>query len=118
MLEGDDETGRLLREATALSKTDINQAIATLERARERMMKSPVSYPVDTWLRLPLYLQRAGRTSDALAEIDRLQRETSWRIEHWGGHAMPDIKQTLAEAELARIAIKRDLIVKRAKARA
>ena len=57
MFAQDHETDALLREATQWSDAkDWDRAIACLRQANARMKVSPVSYPVQTWLRLPLYL--------------------------------------------------------------
>ncbi|WP_322080250.1 hypothetical protein [Burkholderia cenocepacia] len=81
MFAKDIETSALLREATRLSDTgDLDKAIACLQETHRRMAISPVSYPVETWLRLPLYLQKAGRFAEAMDEFAKLVANTPTRI--------------------------------------
>ncbi len=83
----DPETDALLRDATRHADAkDLEQAIACLKMADARMQRSPVSYPVLTWLRLPLFLQKAGRFDEAMQEFDRLIRETPARIARHFSH--------------------------------
>lgn len=62
----------LLSHATELKKKDVNRAIETLKRAYVIIAKSNTEYSIDTFLRLPLYLQEAGRTDEAIAEFNIL----------------------------------------------
>lgn len=79
----DDETAALHREATALADAgDLKGAVDRLRKATKRMGTSPVSYPVLTWLRLPLYLQKAGQFKDAMVEFNNIIEDTDRRINH------------------------------------
>jgi hypothetical protein len=51
---------------------DINAAIELLRRAYSEIASSHVSYPVSTFLRLPLYLQEAGCAGEAWKEFESL----------------------------------------------
>jgi hypothetical protein len=51
---------------------DINAAIELLRTAYSKIALTSVSYPVNTFLRLPLYLQEAGRTDEAWKEFESL----------------------------------------------
>jgi tetratricopeptide (TPR) repeat protein len=63
----------LLKEATAKKKAkDIDGAIRCLRQAYVLLEQSPIVYPIETYLRLPLYLQRAGRFEDAQREFQEL----------------------------------------------
>ena len=87
MFAEDPETDTLLRDATRHANAkDWDQAISCLKKADARMQRSPVSYPVLAWLRLPLYLQKAGRFDEAVNEFDRLIRETPGRIARYFSH--------------------------------
>lgn len=83
----DSTTDALLRDATRYADgKDWDQAIACLEKADARMQVSPVSYPIATWLKLPLYLQKAGRFDEAMDEFERIASETPERIERHFSH--------------------------------
>lgn len=70
---GDDETAALLREATRLADLgEWDAAIDALTAAKARMIDSPVHYPGETWCKLALYLSRAGRFEESMAEFDWL----------------------------------------------
>lgn len=87
MFAEDPETDALLRKATACADAkDWDEAIACLEKADNRMQVSPVSYPVETLLKLPLYLQKAGRFDESLAAFERILRETPGRIARHFAH--------------------------------
>lgn len=63
----------LLKEATAAKQNgDINKAIELLKEAYKEIKKSGVIYSVNTYLRLPLYLQEAGRKDEAWKEFNEL----------------------------------------------
>lgn len=51
---------------------DIGAAIDLLRTAYSKIVSASVSYPVNTFLRLPLYLQEAGRTDEAWKEFESL----------------------------------------------
>lgn len=71
MFPKDDETNRLLREATAYADAkDWVSAFRCLDQAKRRMMVSDVHYPDETWCKYPLYLSRAGRFQEAMSELD------------------------------------------------
>jgi hypothetical protein len=63
----------LLRRATQMRDAgDINAAIELMRRAYSKIASSHVSYPVSTFLRLPLYLQDSGRSDEAWKEFKSL----------------------------------------------
>ncbi len=63
----------LLKEATYYKKQgNINKAILILRKAYKILEKTPVQYSVKTYLRLPLYLQQAGRSDEAWLEFNNL----------------------------------------------
>lgn len=63
----------LLRIATQKRDDgDIDSAIDLLRTAYAQIASGRISYPVSTFLRLPLYLQQAGRTDEAWREFHLL----------------------------------------------
>ena len=93
-------TDALLREATV--HADAKQwdaAIACLQKAHARMETSPVCYPILTLLRLPLYLQKAGRFDEAMDEFSRIDQETPSRIDRHFGHQPMSVRTKLANGE-------------------
>jgi hypothetical protein len=63
----------LLKEATARKKAgDMDGAIECLRRAYKRISGSAIVYSVNTFLRLPLYLQQAKRADEAWSEFNKL----------------------------------------------
>lgn len=63
----------LLKEATAKKKAgDLENAIKLLREAYQEINKGSAIYPVDTFLRLPLYLQEAKRNDEAWREFNIL----------------------------------------------
>ena len=68
----DEEIGELLKEATAAKATNPDAAVARLRTAYAKIARTKTVYPVETFLRLPMYLQAAGRGAEALEELDRL----------------------------------------------
>lgn len=102
MFAQDPETAALLREATQWSDAkEWDRAIACLRQANARMKVSPVSYPVQTWLRLPLYLQKAGRFDEATVEFTKLADETAGRIARAFPHQSKGKQQVFIKQELA-----------------
>ena len=63
----------LLKEVTAKKKAgDLENAIKLLRKAYKEINKSSTVYPVDVFLRLPLYLQEAKRNDEAWREFNLL----------------------------------------------
>jgi tetratricopeptide (TPR) repeat protein len=73
---GDEETATLGRQATVLKNLkDWDGAIVCLQKMQVRMWQSPIQYPVDTWCRLALILQQAGRFDESEREFEKLLAE-------------------------------------------
>ena len=73
MFHRDDEIAELLRRSTELKDAqDMQGAIACLYIVKKLMLKSKVSYPAETWCKLPLYLQQAGLFDESMAEFQDL----------------------------------------------
>lgn len=68
----DDSADVLLKMATKKRTDNIDEAISFLKRAYCEIAKTKIDYPIDTFLRLPLYLQEAGRPNEALNEFNNL----------------------------------------------
>lgn len=72
----DDTVQRLLREASQKKKSgNLDGAIEVLKTAYKELDKSRSFFPIEVYLRLPLYLQESGKKDDAWAEFNRL---VSW----------------------------------------
>jgi ribosomal protein S20 len=70
------EPNTLLKEATAKRKAgDLENAIKLLRDAYKEIGKGSVIYPVNIFLRLPLYLQEAKRNDEAWREFNLLLRK-------------------------------------------
>ncbi len=86
MFAADDDSAiasSLHRQATVLKDAgDWDGAIEILRSAKPHMERSGVSYPPDTWDRLPRYLQRVGRYAEAMAEFDYLLSDLPRRANH------------------------------------
>ena len=62
-----------LKEAAELKDgDDFEGAIRMLRRAYEEIKRDKALYPIDAFLRLPLYLQQAGKAKDAWQEFTNL----------------------------------------------
>ncbi|MBW2673819.1 MAG: hypothetical protein JRD89_10465 [Deltaproteobacteria bacterium] len=65
--------GERLKLATSQKREgNLDQAIESLRAAYAEIAKGQTTYTVDTYLRLPLYLQAAGRNDEAWSEFNRL----------------------------------------------
>lgn len=66
--------GDLLKQATQEKKNNqIEKAIVTLKKAYETIIEMDLGeYPVETYLRLPLYLDEAGKHDEAWKEFNNL----------------------------------------------
>ena len=62
-----------LREATAKKKAgDMEGATDSLRVAYNLISKTSINYTVDPFLRLPMYLQQAGKNDEAWSEFNKL----------------------------------------------
>ena len=63
----------LLRKATMFKKEGMfDDAVATLKQAYDEIAKTNTDFTIETFLRLPAYLQSAGRAKEAWAEFEKL----------------------------------------------
>lgn len=67
----DERIDDLHREATTHKKTDLNKAIACLVDAKN-LMYGKDDRMIEQWLRLPLFLQQAGRFDEAMEQFEEL----------------------------------------------
>lgn len=69
----DETLAALLRESTAHKEGGrMADAVACLYQAKALMLQSPVSYPAESWCKLPLYLQQAGMFPESMTEFQFL----------------------------------------------
>jgi tetratricopeptide (TPR) repeat protein len=114
MFAQDDETAALLRQATAHGDAKRwDKAIDCLEQASTRMAYSAVDYPIASWLKLPLYLQKAGRFDEALAVFDEIDAATPERVARHSGHLSAAVQAQVVAEQRHEIAAKRELAAKR-----
>ena len=67
------DVATLLKQATAEKESgNLNEAIETLRKAYDLISISGISYSVETFLKLPLYLQKAKRNDEAWREFNLL----------------------------------------------
>jgi hypothetical protein len=77
---GDLEARQLLRDATALhGEKKYDAAIERLRSAYALMLASFSDHPISVWVRLPLYLQKAGRFDEAMHEFSLLNAKIKQR---------------------------------------
>lgn len=114
----DDRIAALHREATQHKDSrDWPAAVRCLYEAKALMQRSSVLYPVLSWLRLPLFLQQAGRYDEAVAEFGWLLDTTPDRIAREFGHQTPDVIKRIVRDDLATIRDKMRLASQREAAR-
>jgi hypothetical protein len=69
----DDTVQKLLKEASQKKRNgDLDGAIALLKAAYKELDRHSWSFPIEVYLRLPLYLHEAGRKDEAWEELNRL----------------------------------------------
>ncbi len=92
MSTDDEKLSALLRKATAFKDSkQWPEAIAALYEAKKLMLVSPVSYPIETWCKLPLYLQQADLFAESMAEFQFLRDDLERRARHDSMLDDPDV---------------------------
>lgn len=81
------------------------------------MKISPVHYPIETWLKLPLYLQRAGRFDESMRMFDQIDVETPTRVARFLDHESAQTRRQSTVRQRKVIADKRTLAERREAAR-
>ncbi len=67
------EPEELLKQATAKKRAgDLESAIKLLRNSYKEISKSSIAYPVNTFLRLPAYLQEVGKSDEAWRELNNM----------------------------------------------
>jgi tetratricopeptide (TPR) repeat protein len=89
-------------------------AIAALREAEPISVKCG-GYPMAHYLRLPLFLQQAGRFQEAMTEFERLLSKIEGRIDREFSHRGVKVRRMLAHAEKADTYEKMALAAKREK---
>lgn len=69
----------------------MNDAIAALYEAKSLMLESNINHPAETWCRLPLYLQHAGRYEEAMLEFDYLLADLPERAKRYSSLDDPSV---------------------------
>lgn len=102
--KSEEKSSNLLKEATGKKYDgDLDGAIACLREAYGLMSKDATIYPIDTYLRLPLYLQQAGRYAEAIAEFQYLICNTPAIIAEEFSHAPKHTQDSLVAMRYAGI---------------
>lgn len=82
-MTSDESLTTLLRESTTFKDAGRwIEAVASLYQAKALMLASTVCYPAETWCKLPLYLQQAGRFTEAMDEFQFLLDDLPRRARH------------------------------------
>lgn len=109
----DEELAALYREATAAKKEkDWDRAIACLRQANERV---GLNYDIPGSLRLPSFLQQAGRFDEAMLEFNRLLADVENYVGRTLDHATPNIRRSAVASHCFRIYDKMRLACQREK---
>lgn len=68
----DERISQLNKQATQFAKTDMLKAIDCLREARKLLKLSKLSYPIETYMRLPKYLYRNSQYDESMIEFNNL----------------------------------------------
>lgn len=112
----EERASELLKLATQKkNEKDLDGAITCLRQAYNLMAQSNLSYPIETYLRLPLYLQQAGHYTDSIAEFERLLRNAPAKIAKDFSHISEQEQNGLSAMQLSAIYDKMRLASQRQK---
>lgn len=110
----EESSSALLKDATQKKEEkDIEGAISSLREAYKLMAQSTIIYPIETFLRLPLYLQQAGRYAESIVEFEKLLANASAKIAKEFSHVSKQKQNGLAAMERAVILDKMRLAAQR-----
>lgn len=110
----DEITASLHREATKLSdEGNLKVAIECLKKAQERMIEQPTYWPIESWLRLPLYLQKDGRYDEAIAQFNWLLEKNNEWVSTGFKHQPVEVRKKLAASVKSKIEQKIELAKRR-----
>jgi hypothetical protein len=91
----------LNKRATELKSTDIHGAIACIREAHEIARRiGATGHAIEFWLRLPLFLQRAGQMEAAESEFKQIEEEI--KAGGYGGAKVPFLRILNRKRDLAR----------------
>lgn len=112
-----EQISTLNKRATALGNHDEwDKALACLREARVLMDRPDTpSYGINTWVRLPQYLHRAGRFEEAMAEFDQMLIDTPARVIRESHQQTRNAIRRTTHADIASIYDKMRLACKREK---
>jgi len=120
--EKDTEISELSGQATQLyNDKEWDKAIECLRKVRVLLKENTTIYPIATWLRLPIFLQQAGRFEEAMQEFEKLLGEVDAMAARNFGHQPDFIQEMFAVLDKSviydkmRLACKRQKLVEEAK---
>jgi hypothetical protein len=94
------KAAELLKEATQKKyDRDFDGAISCLRKAYELLARSATIYPIETYLRLPLYLQKSGRYKESLVEFKKLLSNNRAKIHDEFSHCSTKEQEGLSAME-------------------
>lgn len=111
----DEEIATLHREATALKGNDWTQAVALLQKAAALEAQHDRFADADRMVRLPIFLQQAGRFDEAMAEFSRLIERVQAYVQKTFGHTSELIRSASLHHQYGIIYDKMRLACKREK---
>lgn len=112
----EEKSTELLKEATKKKNgKDLDGAITCLRTAYKLMAQSNISYPIETYLRLPLYLQQAGHYTESIAEFEKLLSNSPQKIAKEFSHISKQEQKGLSAMECSTIYDKMRLASQREK---
>ncbi len=112
----EEKSSELLREATRRKENkDLDGAIECLREAYALMEQSDLSHTIETYLRLPLYLQQAGHYKESILEFEKLLTNAPNAIAREFGHLTKQEQGYFSAMRLATIYDKMRLASQREK---
>ncbi|WP_171694570.1 hypothetical protein [Methylomonas sp. ZR1] len=85
----DERIAALHREATQHKVFDWDAAVACLQEANDLMRRHGGIYDIERWLRLPVFLQQAGRFQEAMQVFNQLLNDVEPRVRAEFSHTSP-----------------------------
>jgi hypothetical protein len=112
----EEKSSELLKQATQMKNLkDLNGAITCLREAYKLMAQSNISYPIETYLRLPLYLQQAGHYTECIVEFEKLLSNSPAKIAKEFSHISKQEQNGLSAMDISTIYDKMRLASQREK---
>jgi tetratricopeptide (TPR) repeat protein len=112
----EEKARELLKQATQMKDLkNFDGAITCLREAYKLMAQSNISYPIETYLRLPLYLQQAGHYTESIVEFEKLLRDSPARIAKEFAHISKQKQNGLSAMDVSTIYDKMRLASQREK---